>query len=93
MVAPFIVIRTFRQGKLEGLKQSLPKFFEIIAAKEARLLALNAYLNEAETEVTSSTSTRTLLRWSSMKTWGMNTPSVPDASSWTPRRAYRSTAI
>jgi len=39
MVAPFIVIRTFRQGKLEGLKQSLPKFFEIIAAKEARLLA------------------------------------------------------
>jgi quinol monooxygenase YgiN len=53
MSAPFIVIRTFtvKPGQLDGLRQSLPKLFKTIEAKEPRMLALNAYLNEEGTEV------------------------------------------
>jgi quinol monooxygenase YgiN len=52
MAAPFIVIRTFRikEGQLEAFRQFLPKFFNAIEAKEPRLLALNAYLNEDGSE-------------------------------------------
>lgn len=54
MAAPFIVIRTFtiKEGQLEGLRHFLPEFFNIIEAKEACLLAMNAYVNGEGTEVT-----------------------------------------
>jgi quinol monooxygenase YgiN len=53
-MGPFIVIRTFaiKQGKLDAFRQSLPEFFKTIEAKEPRLLALNAYLNDDGTEAT-----------------------------------------
>ncbi len=53
-MGPFIVIRTFaiRKGKLDAFRQSLPEFFKMIEAKEPRLLALNAYVNEEGTETT-----------------------------------------
>jgi hypothetical protein len=54
MAAPFIVIRTFtiKPGRLEGFRQFLGEFFKIIEAKEPRLLALNAYVNDDGTEAT-----------------------------------------
>lgn len=54
MTAPFIAIRTFtiKPGKLDGFRQSLPDLFKTIEAKEPRMLALNAYVNEEGTEVT-----------------------------------------
>jgi hypothetical protein len=54
MAAPFIVVRTYtvRAGKLEELKAFLREFFEVIEAKEPRVLAMNAYANADGTEVT-----------------------------------------
>src|SRR5436305_182927 len=54
MDAPFIVVRTFkiREGKRESFKEFLREFFKTIEAKEPDLLALNAYVNDAGTEVT-----------------------------------------
>ncbi len=54
MAAPFIVITTvaIKEGKLEGFKQFVRKFFQVIEANEPRLLAMDAYVNEAGTEAT-----------------------------------------
>lgn len=54
MAAPFIFIgtHTIKEGKLEDLKRTfLPELLELVEAKEPRLLAFNAYLNEEGTEV------------------------------------------
>ena len=54
MVGPFVHIATYaiKETKLEGLKQFLPEFFEMIEANEPRLLAVNAFVNEDGTEAT-----------------------------------------
>jgi hypothetical protein len=54
LAGPFVHIATYAigEGQLEGLRQFLPQFFEIIEANEPRLLAVNAFVNEDGTEAT-----------------------------------------
>jgi hypothetical protein len=52
MAAPFIFINTYaiKEGKLEDFRQFLQELFKVLEANEPRLLAINAYVNEDDTE-------------------------------------------
>jgi hypothetical protein len=54
MAAPLIVINTYaiKAGQLEGFRHFLLQRFKILEAKEPRVLAVQAYVNEAGTEAT-----------------------------------------
>ena len=54
MSEPFILINSFemKESKLEDLRQFLGEFLTVVESIEPRLLALNAYVNEDDTEVT-----------------------------------------
>ena len=53
MSEPFIFIgtHTIREGKLEDFKQQWQELVEVVEAKEQRLIAFNAYVNQDGTEV------------------------------------------
>ena len=55
MSGPFIIISSFevKDGKLEHLKRFQRELSDIIEAKEPQLIAFNAFLNKAGTEMTS----------------------------------------
>jgi quinol monooxygenase YgiN len=54
MSEPFIFIgtHTIREGKLEDFKKQWRKLLDVVEAKEPRLIAFNAYVNEDGTELT-----------------------------------------
>ena len=54
MSEPFIFIgtHTIREGKLEDFKKQWRELLEVVEAKEPRLIAFNAYVNEDGTELT-----------------------------------------
>jgi quinol monooxygenase YgiN len=54
MSEPFIFIgtHTIRQGKLQEFKKQWLEVQEVVEAKEPRLIAFNAYVNEDGTELT-----------------------------------------
>lgn len=54
MSEPFIFIGTYtlREGKLQDFKQQWLELLEMVEAKEPRLIAFHAYVNEDGTEVT-----------------------------------------
>jgi quinol monooxygenase YgiN len=54
MSEPFIFIgtHTLREGKLQDFKQQWLELLEMVEAKEPRLIAFNAYVNEDGTELT-----------------------------------------
>ena len=54
MSEPFIFIGTYtlREGKLQDFKQQWLELLEMVEAKEPRLIAFNAYVNEDGTELT-----------------------------------------
>jgi quinol monooxygenase YgiN len=54
MSEPFIFIGThaIREGKLQDFKQQWLELLEVVEAKEARLIAFNAYVNQDGTELT-----------------------------------------
>ena len=54
MAAPFIFVGThaIREGKLEDFKQQWLELLEMVEAKEPRLIAFHAYVNEDGTELT-----------------------------------------
>jgi hypothetical protein len=54
MSEPFIFIgtHTIREGKLEDFKKQWLELLEVVEAKEPRLIAFNAYVNEDGTELT-----------------------------------------
>ena len=54
MSEPFIFIgtHTIREGKLEDFKKQWRELLDVVEAKEPRLIAFNAYLNEDGTELT-----------------------------------------
>lgn len=55
MAGPLIVITTARikEGKLEDYKRFIKELLEQFMAKEPQLIAMNVFLNEDETEMTS----------------------------------------
>ena len=54
MSEPFIFIgtHTIREGKLEDFKKQWRELLDVVEAKEPRLIAFNAYVNEDGTELT-----------------------------------------
>jgi hypothetical protein len=54
MSEPFIFIGTYtlREGKLQDFKQQWLELLEMVEAKEPRLIAFHAYVNEDGTELT-----------------------------------------
>jgi hypothetical protein len=54
MSEPFIFIgtHTLREGKLQDFKQQWLELLEMVEAKEPRLIAFHAYVNEDGTELT-----------------------------------------
>jgi quinol monooxygenase YgiN len=54
MSEPFIFIgtHTLREGKLQDFKQQWQELLEMVEAKEPRLIAFHAYVNEDGTELT-----------------------------------------
>ena len=54
MSEPFIFIgtHTIREGKLEDFKKQWRELLDVVEAKEPRLIAFNAYVNESGTDVT-----------------------------------------
>jgi quinol monooxygenase YgiN len=54
MSEPFIFIgtHTIREGKLEDFKKQWRELLDVVDAKEPRLIAFNAYVNEDGTELT-----------------------------------------
>jgi quinol monooxygenase YgiN len=54
MSEPFIFIGThsLREGKLQDFKQQWQELVEVVEAKEPRLIAFNAYVDEDGSEVT-----------------------------------------
>jgi quinol monooxygenase YgiN len=52
MSEPFIGTHTIREGKRQDFKQQWRELLEVVEAKEPRLIAFNAYVNEDGTELT-----------------------------------------
>jgi quinol monooxygenase YgiN len=54
MSEPFIFIgtHTIREGKLQDFRKQWLELLEVVEAKEPRLIAFNAYVNESGTELT-----------------------------------------
>lgn len=54
MTGAFVFVNSFaiKEGKVDELRASLAEFFSAVESNEPRLLGINAYVNEAGTEVT-----------------------------------------